>query len=48
MDNFRRMFKTTLRQVHAVYREARFSLAAQGMRLESSQPPVLRRFVQVK
>lgn len=43
MDNFKRVFRTTLRQVHVVYREARFALDGKGMRLQFSQPPVLRR-----
>lgn len=48
MDNFRRVFKTTLRQVQAVYREARFSVDEKGMNLHHSRPPVQRRFLQIR
>jgi hypothetical protein len=43
MDNFKRVFQMTLRQVHAVYPEARFSFDARGMRLSNSRPPVAKR-----
>lgn len=43
MDNFKRVLRTTLTQVHAVYREAKFSLDAKGMLLQNSRPPVQRR-----
>jgi hypothetical protein len=33
MDNFKRVFKTTLKHVAFVYREAKFSLDGKGMRL---------------
>lgn len=45
MDNFQRVFRTTLSQVAAVYPEARFSMGREGLLLSSSAPPVLRRFV---
>ena len=48
MDNFKRVFRTTLRQVAVVYREAKFSLDGKGMRLLHSQPPVMRRLLQIK
>lgn len=43
MDNFKRVLRTTLTQVHTVYREARFDLNDRGMLLHNSRPPVLRR-----
>jgi Plasmid encoded RepA protein len=43
MDNFKRVFQTTLQQVSAVYREARFHIDGTGMRLSHSRPPVQRR-----
>jgi Plasmid encoded RepA protein len=48
MDNFKRVFQTTLRQVHAVYPEARFSFDARGMRLSNSRPPVAKRLLPVR
>lgn len=45
MDNFRRVFQTTLKQVAAVYKEARFKVEREGMRLSHSPPPVLKRYV---
>jgi len=45
MNNFKRDFRTTLKQVHIVYREARFDLDDRGMRLQNSRPPVLRRLI---
>lgn len=48
MNNFRRVFKTALRQVAAVYREARFTDDPKGMRLLNSRPPVLPRAFRVK
>jgi Plasmid encoded RepA protein len=45
MNNFKRDFRTTLKQVHIVYREARFDLDQKGMRLQHSRPPVLRRLI---
>jgi hypothetical protein len=48
MDNFKRDFRMTLKQVAAVYREAKFSLDGKGMRLLNSTPPVTRRLIQVK
>lgn len=44
MDNFKRVFRTTLKQVHVVYRDAKFSLDDHGMRLSNSPPPVLKRY----
>ena len=48
MDNFKRVFRTTLRQVAIVYREAKYSLDGKGMRLLHSRPPVMRRLLQIK
>ena len=48
MDNFKRVFRTTLRQVAIVYREAKYSLDWKGMRLLHSRPPVMRRLLQIK
>jgi Plasmid encoded RepA protein len=48
MDNFKRVFRTTLKQVAAVYREAKFSFDGRGIRLLHSRPPVTRRLLQVK
>ncbi len=48
MDNFKRVFITTLKQVQIVYREANFGLDGKGMRLYQSRPPVLRRVIQIK
>lgn len=48
MNNFRRVFKTALKQVAVVYREARFSDDQRGMRLLHSRPPVLSRAFRVK
>ena len=41
MDNFTRVFRKTLKQVAAVYQEARFNEDQKGMRLLNSRPPVL-------
>ena len=41
MDNFKRVFRKTLKQVAAVYQEARFNEDQKGMRLLNSRPPVL-------
>ena len=48
MDNFKRVFRTPLRQVAIVYREAKYSLDGKGMRLLHSRPPVMRRRLQIK
>ncbi|HWR53949.1 MAG TPA: replication protein RepA [Bryobacteraceae bacterium] len=48
MVDFRRVFTRTLKLVKAVYREARFSLDGQGMRVYNSPPPVARRLLQIK
>lgn len=48
MDNFKRVFGVTLKQVVAVYREARFDLNGNGMHLRHSRPPVLRRMLQAR
>ena len=40
MDNFKRVFRSTLRQVKAVYPEAKFDLDGEGTRLHHSRPPV--------
>ena len=44
MDNFKRVFRTTLKQVCIVYREAKCNLDGKGMRLYHSLPPVLKRY----
>jgi hypothetical protein len=44
MNNFKRVFRSTLKQVHIVYREAKFSMNDKGMTLHQSQPPVLKRY----
>jgi hypothetical protein len=43
MDNFKRVFRTTFKQVHLVYREAKVSMDDKGMNLRNSPPPVLKR-----
>jgi hypothetical protein len=48
MDNFKRVFRTTLAQVQMVYREAKFNVDANGLRLYQSRTPVLRSLLQVK
>jgi hypothetical protein len=48
MDNFKRVFQTTLKQVAVVYDEAKFSIGSQGMLLSHSPPPVLRRLLPVR
>ena len=48
MNNFKRVFRTTLNQVSVVYREAKFSMDGRGMRLLQSRPPVLPRAFRVK
>jgi len=48
MDNFKRVFRTTAREVQAVYRESKFAFDGKGMRLYHSRPPVLRRLLQIK
>jgi hypothetical protein len=48
MNNFKRDFRTTLKQVHIVYGEARFGVDDRGMTLHNSRPPVLRRLVQMR
>ena len=48
MDNFKRVFRKTLKQVSVVYQEARFSEDQKGMRLLNSRPPVLPRPYRVK
>lgn len=45
MDNFKRVFKTTLGRVAAVYSEARYLLDGKGIRLIHSRPPVLKRLI---
>jgi len=42
MDNFKRVFDKTLRQVAAVYREAKYNVDGKGMLLMHSRPPVLK------
>jgi hypothetical protein len=48
MDNFKRVFRITAREVQAVYRESKFAFDGKGMRLYHSRPPVLRRLLQIK
>lgn len=48
MNDFKRVFRSTLRQVHAVYPDARFMLDDKGMRLFHSRPPVARRLLPVR
>ena len=45
MDNFKRVFRTTLRQVKVVYPESKFELDDGGMKLKHSKPPVDRRLL---
>jgi hypothetical protein len=47
MDNFKRVYRTTLRQVKAVYPESKFELDDRGMKLRQSRPPVGRRLLPV-
>jgi len=47
MDNFKRVFRNTLRQVKLVYPESKFELVEEGMRLKHSRPPVARRLLQL-
>lgn len=44
MDNFKRVFRTTLKQVATVYKDAKYSMDGKGMRLKNSRPPVLKRY----
>ncbi len=44
MDNFKRVFRTTLMMVTVVYRDAKFSMDGKGMCLKNSRPPVLKRY----
>ena len=48
MDNFKRVFRKTLKQVAVIYQEARFNEDQKGMRLLNSRPPVLPRAYRVK
>ena len=48
MVDFRRVFGRTLKQVKAVYKDARFLLDPQGIRLSNSPPPVARRVPQIR
>lgn len=48
MNNFKRVFRKTLKQVAVVYQEAKFSEDGKGMRLLNSRPPVLPRSFRVK
>lgn len=45
MDNFKRVFRTTLRQVKVVYPESKFDLDDGGMTLRHSKPPVDKRLL---
>jgi hypothetical protein len=48
MVDFRRVFDRTLKQVQAVYREARFAVDGTGILLQNSLPPITRRLVAIK
>ena len=48
MVDFRRVFTRTLNQIKVVYRDSKFSLDGQGMRLLNSPPPVARRLLQIR
>ncbi len=48
MNDFRRMFLRTLKQVQDVYREAKFRVDGGGMHLQTSRPPILKVLVGVK
>ena len=48
MDNFKRVFRTTLKQVAVIYREAKFDATDKGMELFHSLPPVLKRSSQLR
>jgi hypothetical protein len=48
MDNFKRVFRDTVRQVKAVYPQAKFDLDTGGMRLKHSRPPVEGRLLSLK
>ena len=43
MNNFKRVFRKTLKQVQIVYQDARLSDDGKGLRLRNSRPPVLPR-----
>ena len=47
MDNFKRVYRTTLRQVKTVYPEAKFELDDQGIKLRQSRPPVARKLLPI-
>lgn len=47
MNNFKRVFRHTLRQVRTVYQDAKFSDDDKGMYLQNSRPPVARRLLSV-
>ena len=47
IDNFKRVYRTTLRQVKAVYPEAKFEIDDHGMKLRQSRPPIGRRLLPV-
>lgn len=44
MDNFKRVYRKTLMQVAAVYKEAKYNLDNKGIYLHNSRPPVLKRY----
>ena len=48
MNNFKRVFRKTLKQVQVVYQDARFGEDGKGLRLLNSRPPVLPRTLRVK
>ena len=45
LRQFRAFFIRMLRQVHAVYPDAKFELDARGMRLWNSPPPITKRII---
>lgn len=47
MNNFKRVFRHTLRQVRSVYQDAKFFDDDKGMYLKNSRPPVARRLLPV-
>lgn len=45
MDNFKRVYRTTITKVAAVYKEAKYDIDNKGIRLHNSRPPVLKRYL---
>lgn len=44
MNNFKRVFRGVLGQVAVVYKEGKYNLDGQGIRLHHSRPPILKRY----